>query len=68
MYMLSIFWLNLNWQIHPRDDEISNGYGDVDNGGEKRADALLEGMINRPFQEIYLTRMVRSKVRIEPGV
>ncbi|XP_076807001.1 plexin-B2-like isoform X1 [Clavelina lepadiformis] len=53
--------------IHPREDETKNGFSDVEEGG-KRANAVLEELINRPFQEIFLTRMVRSKTALQEYV
>ena len=51
-------------QINPKDDESSNDYIDLENGGGKKGDAALEDLIkNRDVQEIYLTRMVRAKVK-----
>lgn len=50
-------------QIHPHDEEALR-YNNVENGGGKKTKAVLQDRINKPLQEIYLTRMVRSKVRI----
>ncbi|XP_039250404.2 plexin-B2-like [Styela clava] len=52
--------------IHPRDKE-PNGFIEEDDSGNKTK-ALIGNLINQPFQEIYLTRMVKSKTTVQEYV
>nr|CAB3264960.1 plexin-B1 [Phallusia mammillata] len=56
--------------IHPRDDESANGgIGmDDDNNSGKKANTVIDNLMKRPFQEMYLTRMVRAKTTLQEYV
>jgi len=50
-------------KIHPRDDDSSEAVPEVEvHNAENKANAMIDNLVKKPFQEMYLTRMVRAKV------
>ncbi|XP_078491167.1 plexin-A2 [Ciona intestinalis] len=54
--------------INPSEEEQSNGYTDVHSDAGKKADEMLDNLMKRPFQEMFLTRMVKAKTTIQEYV